>query len=48
MHKHKRIKPAVHFYNYVTSFWSCFNDLHEDSEPYMKIACFWWGMLIKT
>jgi len=31
----------------VTSSWSCFNDLREDSEPYMKLACFWWGMLTK-
>ena len=37
-HKHYQVIP----------FWSCFNDLHENSEPYMKTACFWWGMLTKT
>ena len=29
-HKHYQVIP----------FWSCFNDLHENSEPYMKTACF--------
>ena len=32
----------------VISFWSCFNDFNDDSEPYIKIGYFWWGYAYKN
>ena len=32
----------------IITFFSCFNDLNEYTEPYMKIACFGWGKFTKN